>query len=139
MGIRASCGPCSCDCQWSRPQNCKEDPRGAGDDRDQLVHVPNCLFVPNVRLLSSEGSCVHPSGLLYFGHYFQMWSRLGHLPDLLRQVWQEGSLAISMSLRCRAWRDFARFSSRTDTLFLSLMSFRWFGQQQVTEKKKKKS
>merc|ERR1712050_480594 len=86
-----------------------------GYDRDQLVHVPNCLFVSNVRLLSSEGSRVHPSGLLHFGHYFQMRSRHCHLPDLLRQVWQEGSLAMIMCMRWRAWLDFASFSSRTDT------------------------
>merc|ERR1711948_204879 len=113
--IRASCGPCSCDCQWSRPKNCKEDPRGAGYDRDQLVHVPNCLFVPNVRLRSSESSRIHSSGLLHFGHYFQMWSRHRHLPDLLRQVWQEGSLAMTMCMRCRACFALASFSSLTDT------------------------
>merc|ERR1712014_504904 len=74
--------------------NCKEDPLGTGYDRDQLVHVPNRLFVPNGRSHSSEGSRVHPSGLLRFGHYLQMRSRLGHLSDLLCQVWQEGSLAM---------------------------------------------
>merc|ERR1712146_826414 len=46
---------------------------------------------------------------------FQMRSRLGHLPDLLRQVWQEGPLAMSMCMRWQAWLDFASFSSRTDT------------------------
>merc|ERR1712203_1001552 len=93
----------------------KEDPRGASYDRDQLVHVPNRLFVPNVRLLSSEGNRVHPSGLLHLGHHFQMRSRHSHLPDLLRQVWQEGSLAMSMCMRWQAWLDFGSFSSRTDT------------------------
>merc|ERR1712174_164535 len=85
----------------------KEDPRGAGYDRDQLVHVPNCLLVPNVRLLSSEGSRVHPSGLLHLGHYFQMRSRTCHLPDLVCQVWQEGSLA-RLGIRdlvCQVWQE----------------------------------
>merc|ERR1711948_4046 len=40
------------------PQIAKK-PRGAGHDRDQLVHVPNCLFVPNVRLRSRESSRIH--------------------------------------------------------------------------------
>ena len=35
--------------------NCKNDPRGACYGRDQLVHVPNCVFDPNVRLVSFHG------------------------------------------------------------------------------------
>merc|ERR1712190_116126 len=100
----------------ARPTNCKEDPRGASYDRDQLVHVPNCLFVPNVRLRSSESSRIHSSGLLLFGHYFQMWSWHRHLPDLLRQVWQEGSLAMTMCMRYRACLALASFSSLTRRL-----------------------
>merc|ERR1712176_1333379 len=97
----------------------KEDPHSAGDDGDQLVHVPNCLLVPNVRLLCSEGSRVHPSRLLHLGHYFQMRSWTCHLPDLVCQVWQEGSLAISMCVRWRAWLAFAFFQV-VQTLLISI-------------------
>merc|ERR1711976_459093 len=76
----------------------QEDPHGASDDCDQLVHVPSCLLVPNVRLFSSESSRVHPGGLLHQRHYFQVRSWPGYLSDLVRQVGKESSLAINDEL-----------------------------------------
>merc|ERR1711862_361418 len=70
----------------------------ASDAGDQLVHVPSCLLVPNVRLFGSESNRVHPGRLLRQRHYFQVRSWLGYLSDLLRQVWKESSLAISSEL-----------------------------------------
>merc|ERR1712217_463834 len=92
----------------------KEDWHSASDDCDQLVHVSYCVFVPNARLFSGEGHCVHPDGLLCLRHYLEMRSRPCHLSDLLRQVQQGVSFAISMCMRCRVWLGFASFSSRTD-------------------------
>merc|ERR1712217_162989 len=84
-----------CHRQRSRSTNCQENPHGASDDGDQLVHVPSCLLVPNVWLFGSESSRVHPGRLLHQRHYFQVRSWLGYLSDLLRQVWKESPLAIS--------------------------------------------
>merc|ERR1711879_523214 len=61
---------------------------GPGYDRDQLVHIPNCVLVPNARLLGSEGRGIYSDGILRVGHHFQVWSRLSDLPNLLRQVQQ---------------------------------------------------
>merc|ERR1712137_1458171 len=82
----------------SRSRNCREDPHGASHDCDQLVHISNCLLVPNVRLFSSESSGVHPSGVLCVRHYFQVRSWFGYLSDLVRQVSKESPLAISDEL-----------------------------------------
>merc|ERR1711976_634907 len=72
----------------------EENPHGASYDCDQLVHVSNCLLVPNVRIFGSESSGVHPGRLLCIRHNFQVRSWLGHLSDLVRQVWKESSLAV---------------------------------------------
>jgi len=55
---------------------------------------PIVYLFPNVRLFCSQSSGVHSSGLLHFRHHLQMRSRLGYLPDLLRQVWQESLVAM---------------------------------------------
>merc|ERR1712107_452976 len=49
--------------------DCKENPHSASYDSDQLVHVSNCLLVPNVRLFCSQSSCVHPGGVLCIRHH----------------------------------------------------------------------
>merc|ERR1711920_1107373 len=128
--LRAPRWPCCRHCLRTEPRNRKEDWHSASDDCDQLVHVSNCVFVPNAWLFSGEGHCVHPDGLLCLGHYLEMWSWPCHLPDLLRQIQQAVSLAMSMCMEI-AWRSL--FKSHGHFYFLSLMSFRRFEQQQVTK------
>merc|ERR1712226_426627 len=83
-------------------------------DGDQLVHVSYCVFVPNARNFGGKSSGVHPTGLLCVRHYLEMRSWHCHLPDLLCQIQQAVSLAMSMFMIWRALA-FASFSSRTDT------------------------
>merc|ERR1712050_446349 len=102
--------------QRTQPRDRKEDWHSASDDGDQLVHVPNCVLVPNAWHFSCEGRGIHPAGLLRFRHYFQVRSRHRYLPDLLREVQQAVSLAMNVCRKRRGWHHFADFSSRTDTL-----------------------
>merc|ERR1712113_279735 len=100
--LRVARGPCCCHCQGSRSTDCKENPHSASYDSDQLVHVSNCLLVSNVRIFRSQSSCVHPGRVLCFRHHLQVRSWLGYLPDLVRQVWKEGSLTVSVQ-RSYVW------------------------------------
>merc|ERR1712176_643071 len=72
------------------------------------------VFVPNARNFGGKSSGVHPTGLLCVRHYLEMQSWHCHLPDLLCQIQQAVSLAMSMFMIWRALA-FASFSSRTDT------------------------
>merc|ERR1712046_3519 len=107
--------PCSCYRQRTQPRDRKEDWHSASDDGDQLVHVSNCVLVPNAWHFSCEGLGIHPAGLLRFRHYFQVRSRHRHLPNLLREVQQAVPLAMTVCMKLRRWHHFADFSSRTDT------------------------
>merc|ERR1712146_737074 len=107
--LRAPRWPCSCYRQRTQSRDRKEDWHSASDDGDQLVHVSNCVFVPNAWHFSCEGRGIHPAGLLRFRHYFQVRSRHRYLPDLLREVQQAVSLAmneeyIHMATRSRRTR-----------------------------------
>merc|ERR1712217_756994 len=46
---------------------------------DQLVHVPNCVFVPDARLLGSRGSGVYPARILCIRYHFQVRSAPGQV------------------------------------------------------------
>merc|ERR1712083_746279 len=96
--LRAPRRPCSCHCQRSRPSDRIEDWHCASNDRDQLVHLPNRVLVPDAWLLSSEGSCVHPVGILRLRCHFQMRRGLGDLSDLLCQIQQAILVAMSQPL-----------------------------------------
>merc|ERR1712146_113524 len=77
------------------PSDCIQDWHGASDDGDQLVHVPNCLFVPDARLLGSQGSGVYPARILCIRYHFQVRCGLGDLPDFLCQIQQAVLVAMS--------------------------------------------
>merc|ERR1712066_939904 len=112
--LRAPRWPCSRNRRRTEPRNRKEDWHSASYDGDQLVHVSYCVFVPNARHFGGKSSGVHPIGLLRFRHYLQVRSWHCHLPNLLCQIQQGVSFAMSISLA------FASFSSRTDT-FISIV------------------
>merc|ERR1712176_1647553 len=67
-----------------------------GYDGDQLVHIPNCVLVPNARLFSSQGRGVYSIGILRIRYYLQVRSRPRDLPDLLRKVKQAKLVAMSI-------------------------------------------
>merc|ERR1712056_79168 len=113
--LRAPRWPCSCYRQRTQPRDRKEDWHSASDDCDQLVHVSNCVLVPNAWYFSREGRGLHPAGLLRVRHYFQVRSRHRHLPDLLREVQQAVSLAMNVCMKRQGWHHLADFSSQTDT------------------------
>merc|ERR1712066_284116 len=129
--LRAPRWPCSCYRQRTQPRDRKEDWHSASDDGDQLVHVPNCVLVPNAWHFSCEGRGIHPAGLLRFRHYFQVRSRHRHLPDLLREVQQAVSPAMNMYKKRRVWHHFADFSSRTDTFSIAMFDSAWSTRAEV--------
>merc|ERR1711870_69361 len=100
--LRAPRWSCSCYRQRTQPRDREEDWHSASDDGDQLVHVSNCVLVPNAWHFSCEGRGIHPAGLLRLRHYFQVRSRHRHLPDLLREVQQAVSLAMNSRMIWRA-------------------------------------
>merc|ERR1712217_982801 len=110
--LRAPRWPCCRHCLRTQPRNRKEDWHSASDDRDQLVHVSYCVFVPNAWLFSGEGHCVHPDGLLPL-----ILSRNAGLAlSSIRS--RTPNPASSISCNEHVHGDslaFASFSSRTDT------------------------
>merc|ERR1712084_90753 len=83
-----------CHQHGGRPSHCRQDQDRTGDDRDQLVHIPNCVLVPHARCQRRTSSCLHPDGLLRVRHHLQVRCRLGDLPDLLRQIPEGGPLGM---------------------------------------------
>merc|ERR1712151_1354462 len=83
-----------CHQHGGRPSDCRQDQDRTGDDRDQLVHIPNCVLVPHARCQRRTSSCLHPDGLLRVRHHLQVRCRLGDLPDLLRQIPEGGPLGM---------------------------------------------
>merc|ERR1719291_853800 len=82
----------------------------------QLVHIPNCVLVPNARLLGGQGGGIYPAGILRVGHHFQVRSWLGDLPDLLREVQQAKPFAMSISAsEAASWLHLPNFSVCKDT------------------------
>merc|ERR1712203_338346 len=67
------------------------------------VHLSYCVFVPNARHFGGKSSSVYPIGLLCVRHYLEMWSWHCHLPNLLCQIQQAVSFAMSTCMRCQAW------------------------------------
>merc|ERR1712137_635807 len=87
----------------SLTQNRKENWHSASNDSDQLVHVSYCVFVSYAWHFGGKSSGVHPIGLLCVRHYLQMWSWHCHLPNLLCQIQQAVSFAMSICMIWRAW------------------------------------
>merc|ERR1711972_1158636 len=73
--------------------------------------VPNCVLVPDARLLGSQGSCVYPARILCLRYHFQVRSGLGDLPDFLCQIQQAVLVAMSKPLRHIATVTFSSFYS----------------------------
>merc|ERR1712241_506536 len=76
-----------------RPGDQRQNPICAGDDGDQLVHLPDCVPLPDAwdhRIQSCGG---HPDRLLRLGYHFQVRCRPRDLPGLLCQVEQGRGLA----------------------------------------------
>merc|ERR1712039_1159045 len=118
--VRAPCWPCSSYRQRTQPRDRKEDWHSTSDDGDQLVHVSNCVLVPNAWHFSCEGRRIHPARLLRFRHYFQVRSWHRHLPNLVREVQQAVSLAVNVCMKRRRGHHTADFQVRL-TLFFSYL------------------
>merc|ERR1711948_199033 len=94
--LRAPRWPCSCYRQRTQPRDRKEDWHSASDDGDQLVHVSNCVLVPNAWHFSCEGRGIHPAGLLRFRHHFQVSTCSQCLAFQLRRPWYPSSWVIAL-------------------------------------------
>ena len=62
--LRAACWPFSCDEQRNRPSEQRQHSPGVAHDSDQLLHIPDCIIVPNARHLRSAGGCFRSDRLL---------------------------------------------------------------------------
>merc|ERR1712217_503332 len=76
-----------------RPDDQGENPACAGDDGDQLVHLPGCLPLPDAWHHCLQCCGGHPDRLLRLGHNIQVWCRPRDLPGHIRQVEQGWGLA----------------------------------------------
>merc|ERR1712027_241864 len=76
-----------------RPGDQRQNPNCAGDDGDQLVHLPDCVPLPDAWDRRIQRCGGHPDRLLRLGCHFQVRSRPRDLPGLLCQVEQGRGLA----------------------------------------------
>merc|ERR1712166_608592 len=79
----------------------RKDPNCTGVDRDQLVHIPRCVLVPNDGHQCCTCRRRHSGWLLLLRHHLQVRCGNRDLPDLLREVQQR---ELPTSLRHLAFR-----------------------------------
>merc|ERR1711972_585709 len=78
-----------------RPRSEPENRGGATHDGNQLVHLPSGLSFPDVGHLGVQGCRRHPDWLLRVRHHLKMWCWLIDLPNLVRQIEQNGFARLS--------------------------------------------
>ena len=64
-------------------------------------HLFCSVFVPHARNSSSTCGCLHSVELLRLRHHLQVRCRIGHLPNLLRQIAEAGSPGVKRRTRNR--------------------------------------
>merc|ERR1712014_370799 len=79
--VRALAWSLHCHGRGRELRHCRQDPHGSALDGRFLVHLPDCLLVPDVRHRRQRGGGRHSNWLFHLRHHLQVWCWPRHLPD----------------------------------------------------------